>query len=190
MVITALSTRQPPQAPSTPVVAQQALSELVNYYRELAQYHRSSVNYHRQLLEQHSQDAEVAEKQLASIEAILHPLTTVSVKQDINGTGQITSLEDKAQDKVSEGASKTLAVPEVTTVEPEESKAESTPTDVKKPETKASKSVTQPSPKKNGKVKGISSKATKTKKPTKSKNTRQAKKSTKAFSSRLPYSEK
>ncbi len=190
MVITALSTRQPPQAPSTPVVAKQALSDLVNYYRELAAYHRSSVDYHRQLLEQHSQDAEVAEKQLASIEAILHPLTTVSVNQDINGTGKITSLEDKAKDKLSEEASKTLAVPEVTTVEPEESKAESTPTDVKKPETKASKSVTQPSPKKNGKVKGISSKATKTKKPTKSKNTRQAKKSTKAFSSRLPYSEK
>ena len=205
MVITANQTMQPPQAPSTPVVAQQALSELVNYYRELAQYHRSSVNYHRQLLEQHSQDAEVAEKQLASIEAILHPLrttqapefdsgdvslTTESVKQDINGTGKVTSLTDKAKDKVSEKASKTLAVPEVTTVEPEESKAESTPTDVKKPETKASKSVIQPSPKKNSKAKTSTSKATKTKKPTKSKNTRPAKKSTKAFSSRLPYSEK
>lgn len=57
MVITAISTRQPPQAPSTPVVAQQALNDLVNYYRELAQYHRSSVDYHRQLLEQHSQEA-------------------------------------------------------------------------------------------------------------------------------------
>ncbi len=190
MVITALSTRQPPQAPSTPVVAQQALSELVNYYRELAQYHRSSVDYYRQLLEQHSQEAEVAEKQLASIEAILHPLTTESVKQDINGTGKVTSLTDKAKDKVSEKASKTLAVPKVTTVETEESKAEATPTDVKKPETKASKSVIQPSPKKNSKAKTTSSKATKTKKPTKSKNTRQAKKSTKAFSSRLPYSEK
>ncbi|MDJ0568221.1 MAG: hypothetical protein QNJ53_04175, partial [Pleurocapsa sp. MO_192.B19] len=66
MVITAISTRQPPQAPSTPIVAQQALRELIQYYRELAAYHRSSVDYHRQLLEQHSQDAEVAEKQLAS----------------------------------------------------------------------------------------------------------------------------
>ena len=195
MVITALSTRQPPQAPSTPVVAKQALSELVDYYRELAEYHRSSVDYHRQLLEQHSQDAEVAEKQLASIEAILHPLTTASLNQDangkqVNGTGQITSLKDKTQDKVSEEASKTLAVPEATTVEPEESKVEEITTDDKKPETKASSSVTQSSPKKNRKVKGIRSKATKTKKPTKSKNTRQAKKSTKAFSSRLPYSEK
>ena len=195
MVITALSTRQPPQAPSTPVVAKQALSELVDYYRELAEYHRSSVDYHRQLLEQHSLDAEVAEKQLASIEAILHPLTTGSVNQDangkqVNGTGKITPLEDKAKDMVSEGASKTLAVPEVTTVEPEESKVDEITTDGKKSETKASKPVTQTSPKKNGKAKTTSSKAAKTKKPTKKKNTRQAKKSTKAFSSRLPYSEK
>ena len=197
MVITALSTRQPPQAPSTPVVAKQTLSELVDYYRELAQYHRSSVDYHRQLLEQHSQDAEVAEKQLASIEAILHPLTTESVNQDandkqVNRTGQITSLEDKVQDKVSEGASKTLAVPEVTTIEtePKESKVESTPTNVKKPETKASSSVTQSSPKKNGKLQTTSSKAAKTKKPTKKKNSNKTKKSPKAFSSRLPYSEK
>ena len=191
MVITANQTRQPPQAPSTPVVAKQALSELVDYYRELAQYHRSSVDYHRQLLEQHSQDAEVAEKQLASIEAILHPLTTASVNQDINGTGQITSLEDKAQDKVSEGALKTLAVPEVTTVEPKpEKKVEKTTTEIEKSNAKASKSVTQSSPKNSVQTKSGSSKAAKAKKPTKSKNTRQAKKSTKAFSSRLPYSEK
>ncbi|MDJ0570379.1 MAG: hypothetical protein QNJ53_15235 [Pleurocapsa sp. MO_192.B19] len=191
MVITAISTRQPPQAPSTPVVAQQALSDLVNYYRELAQYHRSSVDYHRQLLEQHTQEAEVAEKQLASIEAILHPLTTESVKQDINGkqangTGKITSLEDTG----AEAAKDTPVAPEVTTVEPEESKVEEITTDDKKPETKASKSVTQSSPKKNGKLGTTSSKAAKTKKPTKNKNNRQTKKSTKAFSSRLPYSEK
>ena len=197
MVITAISTRQPPQAPSTPVVAQQALSELVNYYRELAEYHRSSVDYHRQLLEQHSQEAEVAEQQLASIEAILHPLTTESVNQDangkqVNGTGQITSLEDKAKDKVSEEASKTLAVPEVKTVEPKpEKKVEKTATEIEKSQAKASKSVTQGSPKNRVQTKSGSSKAAKAKKPTKKKkNTRQAKKSTKAFSSRLPYSEK
>ena len=197
MVITANQTRKPPQAPSTPVVARQALSELVDYYRELAKYHRSSVDYHRQLLEQHSQDAEVAEKQLASIEAILHPLTTASVKQNINGkqvngTGKITSLEERVQEPVSEEAPKSLAVPEVTTVEtePEESKVESTPFEVKKPETKASKPVTQSSPKKNGQAKTTSSQAAKTKKPTKNKNTRKTKKPTKAFSSRLPYSEK
>ena len=209
MVITAISTIQPPQAPSSPVVAQQALSELVNYYRELAKYHRSSVDYHRQLLEQHSQDAEVAEKQVASIEAILQPLRTTSslpvdspqatesnsgdvslakgsVKQDINGTGQITSLDDT----VSEEDKDIPVTSEEITVEPEVSKVEKIITDDKKPETKASKSVTQSSPQKNSKPGTTSSKTTKTKKPTKKKNTRQAKKSTKAFSSRLPYSEK
>ncbi len=196
MVITANQTRQPPQTPSTPVVAQQALNELVNYYRELAQYHRSSVDYHRQLLEQHSQEAEVAEKQLASIEAILHPLTIGSVNQNangkqVNGTGQITSLEDKAKDKVSEEASKTLAVPEVTTVEPKpEKKVEKTATEIEKSQAKASKLVTQGSRKNSVQSKSGSSKATKAKKPTKKKNTNKAKKSTKAFSSRLPYSEK
>ncbi|MDJ0596233.1 MAG: hypothetical protein QNJ72_40685 [Pleurocapsa sp. MO_226.B13] len=80
----------------------------------------------------------------------------------------------------------------MTTVEPEpeESKVDEITTDDKKSETKASKPVTQTSPKKNGQAKTSSSKATKNKKPTKSKNTRPAKKSTKAFSSRLPYSEK
>ena len=161
MVITANQNMQPPQAPSTPVVTRQALSELVNYYRELAQYHRSSVDYHRQLLEQHILDAEVAEKQLTSIEAILHPLTIESVNQKINsnakskqvnGTGIITPSEDKSKGVI---------------VEPEPKKQV-----------------------KNGKTKSISSKAEKTKKPTKKKNTGKTKKSTKAFSSRLPYSEK
>ncbi len=196
MVITANQTMQPPQAPSTPVVAQQALSELVNYYRELAQYHRSSVNYHRQLLEQHSQDAEVAEKQLASIEAILHPLTTESVNQDangkqVNGTGIITSSEDKAKGTLSEVTSDTLAAREVTSVEPKpEKKVEKTTSKVEKSKAKASKPVTQSSPKKNGKAKSGSTKASKAKKPTKNKNTNKTKKSTKAYSSRLPYSEK
>ena len=240
MVIKANPTMQPPQAPSTPIVAQQALSELVNYYRELAEYHRSSVDYHRQLLEKHSQDAEVAEKQLASIEAILHPLratpapesnsdnislTTGSVNQDINGkqvngTKTITSFEDQTQNKLPEKGSNTLVVPEVTTVELEESKVEEITTDNKKSKTKASKSVIRSSSKKNNKTKSsqtsrtkvhgrnrrkaqelpsnqkdaeqdsISSEATKTKKPTKSKNTRKIKKPTKTFSPRLPYSEK
>ncbi len=240
MVITANQNRQPPQAPSTPVVTRQALSELVNYYRELAHFHRSSVDYHRQLLEQHVLDAEVAEKQLASIEAILHPLrttqapefdsgdvslTTESVNQDANGkqvnrTGIVTPSKDKAKDTVSEGASDTLAVREVTAVEPEPKKQlEGTATDVEKSEPEASKPVTQSSPKKksspkkNSKTSGqttrrpkahpklsgtrgnadqesTSSKASKTKKPTKKKNTRPTKKPTPAFSSRLPYSEK
>ena len=192
MVITAISTRQPPQAPSTPIVAQQALSELIQYYRELAAYHRSSVDYHRQLLEQHSQDAEVAEKQLASMEAILHPLTSKSVNQDANGkqvhgTGQITSLKDQVQDKVSEAPSDTLAIPEVTTVETEPREK---PLDAKKSEAKASKSVTKTSPQKNGKLETTSSKASKTRKPAQKKKTNKTKKSPKAFSSRLPDSEK
>ncbi len=197
MVITANQTRQPPQAPSTPVVAQQALSELVNYYRELAQYHRSSVDYHRQLLEQHSQDAEVAEKQLASIEAILAPLTTAPLNLDangkqVNGTGQITSLEEGAKDTtVAEEASKTLAVREVTSVEPKpEKKVEKTTSKVEKSKAKASKSITQGSRKNSVQTKSGSTKASKAKKPTKNQNTSKTKKSTKAFSSRLPYSEK
>ena len=197
MVITANQTGQLPQAPSTPVVAQQALSELVNYYRELAHFHRSSVDYHRQLLEQHSQDAEVAEKQLASIEAMLHPLTRGSVNQDakgkqVKGTGKIASLEVKAKETVSEGASDTLAVPKVTTVESEveEAKVEETTTKAKKPETKTSQAVTQSSSQKNGKTKSISSQARKTKKPTKKKSTRPTKKTTKAHSARLPHSDK
>ncbi len=225
MVITASQTVQTPQAPSPPVVAQQALSKLINYYRELAQYHRSSVDYHRQLLEQHSHDAEVAEKQLASIEAILHPLTTESVNKEIsnnpndkqvNGTGIITPLEDKSDLLHSaQGCSS------VTTVKPEE-QVEQITTNVEKSEPEALTSVTQSSPKKNSKTKSTSSKdartsqsrerraslrsssnddwdaiasasrplSSKTKKPTKKKNTRKTKKSTKAFSARLPYSEK
>ncbi|MDJ0572047.1 MAG: hypothetical protein QNJ53_23785 [Pleurocapsa sp. MO_192.B19] len=182
MVITANQTRQPPQAPSTPVVAQQALSELIQYYRELADYHRSAVDYHRQLLEQHSQDTEVAEKQLASIETILHPLTTESANQDIssnyngrqlNGTAKISPAEDKS-------------------IEPEPKKqGREATTELEKSEAKVSKSVTQAAPKKNSKNRSSSTARTaKTRKPAKRKNTNKTKKSTKAFSSRLPYSEK
>ncbi len=48
MVITALSTRQPLQAPSTPVVAQQALSDLVNCHY-LARLHRQTLCYSKSL---------------------------------------------------------------------------------------------------------------------------------------------
>ncbi|MDJ0575529.1 MAG: hypothetical protein QNJ65_10235 [Xenococcaceae cyanobacterium MO_234.B1] len=196
---------QPPQAPSTPVVAQQALTDLVNYYRELADFHRSSIDYHQKLLEQHSAEAEAAEKQLASIEALLNPLTTESVNQEfssnvngklVNETVIITPLEDKS---------------EVTTSEPKpEKQVEKTTTDAEKSESEDSKSITGGSPKNNRKTKSTATKAAKTKstgnrvaktkstatrvaktkKPTQKKKTNKAKKSTKAPSSRLPYSEK
>jgi hypothetical protein len=186
MLISTAQTIQPPQPPSTPVVAQQALSELVNYYRELANYHRSLVDYHQKLLEQHSQEAEVAEKQLASIESLLYPLTTEPVNQktksnangkQVNGTALVIPSEDKS---------------EVATFEPkpEELKGEKAATEVGKSKTETSKSVTQDSPKNNGKTKSSSTEAVKTKQTTKKKNTNKTKKPTKANSSRLPYSEK
>jgi hypothetical protein len=186
MVISASQTTQPPQAPSTPVVARQALNELVNYYRELANYHRSSADYHRQLLEQHSQDAEVAEKQLASIEVLLHSLTTETVNRKINSNANGKQVNETVLFIPSEDKS------EVTTIEPEieESKVEEATTDVEKSEPEEFKSVTQGSPKNNDKTKSTSTKAAKTKKPTKKKNTNKTKKPTNAHSSRLPSSKK
>ncbi len=174
---------QPPQAPSTPVVAQQALTDLVNYYQDLAHFHRSSVDYHQKLLQKHSVEAEAAEKQLASIEALLHPLTTESVNQEftsdangklVNETVIITPVEPKPEKQVAK-----------TTTNAEKSKPE------------GSKSITGGSRKNNRQTKSTATKAaktkstaTKTKKPTPKKNTNKAKTSTKAHSSRLPYSEK
>ncbi len=43
---------EPSPAPSRPVVGQEALIELVNYYRELAHFHRDSVVTHQKLLAQ------------------------------------------------------------------------------------------------------------------------------------------
>ncbi len=83
MVISEAETMEPSPAPSRPVVGQEALTELVNYYRELAHFHRDSVNYHQKLLTQHSVDAEAVEKQLASIEALLRPLITEKESQSI-----------------------------------------------------------------------------------------------------------
>ena len=76
MVITTNQTIHPlqPQPPSMPVVSQEALKQLVDYYRQMADYHRSCVDYHQQLLEQHSHEASVVEKQLASIEAVLYQI--------------------------------------------------------------------------------------------------------------------
>ena len=76
-------TMKPSPAPSTPVVGQEALRELVNYYRELAHFHLDSVDYHQKLLAQHSVEAEAAEKQLASMEALLQPLITEKESQSV-----------------------------------------------------------------------------------------------------------
>ena len=83
MGISDAETMEPPPAPSTPVVGQEALRELVNYYRELAHFHLDSVDYHQKLLAQHSVEAEAAEKQLASMEALLQPLIT---EKESNGS--------------------------------------------------------------------------------------------------------
>ncbi|WP_150109183.1 hypothetical protein [Stanieria cyanosphaera] len=199
MINTVSPSMQPPQAPSPPVVAQQALSELVNYYRELARYHRSSVDYHQQLLEQHVLEAEAAEKQLASIEAILHPLQTKSSSpqtpklvpqeisdrangQQVNGTGKIRLSEEKAQEKIAEKDSATLAS--------EESKPEKKATEVEKSNSKTSQLSDRQSLKNNSKTKSSSTKTAKTKKPTTQKNPAKTKSSTSTNSLKLPYSEK
>ncbi len=122
MVITTNQTIHPlqPQPPSMPVVSQEALKQLVDYYRQMADYHRSCVDYHQQLLEQHSHEASVVEKQLASIEAVLPTFTKESLSQEIshqtNGksthdTGKITSLKAQGSDTVGET---TLNIAEVT----------------------------------------------------------------------------
>ena len=197
---------QPPQAPSTPVVAQQALTDLVNYYQELAHFHRSSVDYHQKLLQKHSVEAEAAEKQLASIEALLHPLTTESVSQEfssdangklVNETVIITPVEPEPEKQVAK-----------TTTDAEKSKPEgsksitggsrknnrqtkSTATKAAKTKSTATKAAKSKSTAtKAAKTKSTATKTTKTKKSTPKKNTNKAKTSTKAHSSRLPYSEK
>ena len=94
---------KPPPAPSTPVVGQKALTELVNYYRVLAHFHRDSVVTHQKLLAEHSVEAEAAEKELASIEALLHPLITEKESQSISiGSSQ------KQQGKTKSSSTKTF----------------------------------------------------------------------------------
>ena len=96
---------QPPQAPSTPVIAQQAIEELIDYYRELAHFHHLSIEYHQELVQKHTKEVEAAEKQLANIEALLHPLGVSDLKNgnangnSTNGTAKatvITPLEVKS----------------------------------------------------------------------------------------------
>ena len=95
MVISETETMEPSPAPSRPVVGQEALTELVNYYRELAHFHLDSVDYHQKLLTQHSVEAEAAEKQLASIEALLHPLITEKESQSITVGSRVNQGKTK-----------------------------------------------------------------------------------------------
>lgn len=139
MVTIDSSPTQLPQAPNPPVVAKEALSKLVQYYRELAFYHRSLVDRYQQLLEQHISEAKAAETQLASIEAILSPLTahpqkiadtilnptttteeiadqTLSSESGVNGNGQQPKEEEpkivttKLEKKVPDQAEEEIAI--------------------------------------------------------------------------------
>ncbi len=206
MVITTNQTIHPlqPQPPSMPVVSQEALKQLVDYYRQMADYHRSCVDYHQQLLEQHSHEASVVEKQLASIEAVLPTLTRESLSQEIShqtngqqtyGTEKITSLKDQASDTVAETASATLNIAEVTKGGSQADKTSKN--QPKKSATEADQSVAQASSQKKPQdeknppqAKRISSSAKKTQNLTPKKKTQKSQKSTKTHSSRMPHSDK
>ena len=109
MVISTPETMKPSPAPSRPVVGQEALRELVNYYRELAHFHRDSVVTHQKLLAQHSVEAEAAEKQLASIEALLHPLITEKESQSVTvGSSQKQRKTKSSSTKVAKTQKSTL----------------------------------------------------------------------------------
>ena len=202
MVITTNQTIHPlqPQPPSMPVVSQEALKQLVDYYRQMADYHRSCVDYHQQLLEQHSHEASVVEKQLASIEAVLPTLTRESLSQEIThqtngkqtyGTEKITSLKDQASDTVGETASATLNIAEVTTAGSQADKTSKTSKNQpKKSATEADQSLAQPSSQKKAQDKKNPPKAKKTQNLTAKKNPQKSQKSTKTHSSRMPHSDK
>lgn len=169
---------QPPQAPSTPVIAQQAIEELIDYYRELAHFHRSSIEYHQKLTQKHEQEAEAAEKQLADIEALLHPLTITGDRQS-NGNANGNSVN---------GTAKT------TVITPSENHSQPNKPIAKKPvenkESKTTKSQTLIEDSTQYKSnKNSTTESTKTKKLAK-KDTNKTSKSSKSFSSRLPLSEK
>ena len=199
MVITTHQIIHPlqPQPPSMPVVSQQALKQLVDYYRQMADYHRSCVDYHQQLLEQHSHEASVVEKQLASIEAVLPTLTRESLSQEIShqtngkqtyGTEKITSLKDQASDTVGKTA---VNIAEVTTAgSPTDKTSKTSKNQPKKSATEADQSVAQPSSQKKAQDKKNPPKAKKTQNLTAKKNPQKSQKSTKTHSSRLPHSDK
>ena len=207
MVITANQNRQPPSAPSPPVVAQQALKELVQYYRELVDYHRSSADYHQKLLEQHTEEAEVAEKQLANIEAFLNPLQTIQAPESNSDDASPTTESVKTAMGKEEKTSPPLSVngKQIEDTEsPDSSEDKSQATDAEKSQSETSTLVSQDLSKNKSKTQGRSTKANQTKsergrssKSTRQKNTSKSKKnkskqvsSSKASSSKLPPSDK
>lgn len=166
---------QPPQAPSTPVIAQQAIAELIDYYRELAHFHHLSVEYHQELVQQHTREVEAAQKQLANIEALLHPLE-VNNRQKGNANGNGTN-----------GTAKTTVItPSEVKLAPDKQIATKTVEN----ESESAQTAIENSTSHARKTKDSTTEATKTKKPAKKQDTSKTKKSSKSFSSRLPLSEK
>lgn len=165
---------QPPQAPSTPVIAQQAIEELIDYYRELAHFHHLSVEYHQELVQQHTKEVEAAQKQLANIEALLHPLE-VSDRQNGNGNGSTNGT-----------AKTTVITPSEVKSTPDKQIASKT---VEEASESTHQTAIEDSTLHDRKTKDSTTEATKTKKQAK-KDTSKTKKSSKSFSSRLPLSEK
>ena len=169
---------QPPQAPSTPVIAQQAIEELIDYYRELAHFHHHSIEYHQKLAQQHQQEAKAAEKQLADIEALLHPLTITGDRQS-NGNANGNSIDKTAKT--------TVITPSENRSQPNKQLAEKL--ESQESQTTKSQTVIEDSTQNNS-HKNSTTEATKTKKLAKRQNTNKTSKSSKSFSSRLPLSEK
>lgn len=173
---------QPPQAPQTPVIAQQAIEKLIDYYRELAHFHRSSIEYHQKLAQQHTREVEAAEKQLADIEALLHPLTVGEHKSNGNPNGSVNGTAKTTVVTPSEDSSAVKPVKS----EPDKQISE---IENKKSESAKSQTVVEDSTQ-NKSNKSSTTEATKTKKPATRQNTNKTKKSSKSFSSRLPLSKK
>ena len=170
---------QPPQAPSTPVIAQQAIEELIDYYRELAHFHHLSIEYHQKLVQQHQQEAEAAEKQLADIETLLHPLIITGDRQS-NGNANGNSINGTAKT--------TVITPSENRSQPNKQIVEK-PVENKESKTTKSQTVIEDSTQ-NKNNKNSTTESTKTKKLAKKQNTNKTSKSSKSFSSRLPLSEK
>ncbi|WP_081942707.1 hypothetical protein [Myxosarcina sp. GI1] len=193
---------QPPQIPSTPVVAQQALEELVDYYCQLADYHRSSIDYHQQLVEKHSSEVQLVEKQLASIKALLDPLTegettnqqaNEPTKEEPTESASANSQPKSVEPEVTASTSQTDEVASNGKTHPDsEATIDELPTKIADDSPSAVEGETASSnngseskqdSKKQAKSKSSGSKATNNGKKTRSKA-----KKTKSYSSRLPDS--
>ena len=180
---------QPPQAPPTPVIAQQAIEELIDYYRELAHFHRLSVEYHQKIAQQHTREVEAAQKQLADIEALLNPLTHNSDRYYDNTNGSSSNGTARSIEVDSSEAKSVMTV-----VESAESRSEKQttkkPVNSQKSQLAKSQTVIKDSNQNNGSTKNSQTESIKNHKPLGKQNTSKTKKNHKSFSSRLPLSEK